>query len=498
VVSVNITPIAIFSAFVFATLCITYWSSRHARDLKGFYSAGSSIKPWQNGLAITGDYLSAASFLGTVAVFYSYGLDGLLYAVGAIAGWPVVTCLIAEPLRARGRFTFSDALCHHHSSTSVRVLTAASTLCICGSYLIAQLVGAGTLIELLFHIPYRIAVPAVGVLMLCYVLFGGMVATTWVQIIKATALLAVALLMTILLLKRFGFDLRALAGEVSGGRVVAPLMSDTFSAVSLALAFAFGPAGMPHILMRFFTVSDSRKARQSLVITTILIASFQVLVIVLGSGAATLLRGSGGGIGLSGGPNMAVVHLARILGGDLLFGVVAAVTFATIVAVVAGLTLAAAAAISHDLYKHAITGGAASERSEVGVSRLAAFAIGACAIGLGFVFQHQNVGFLATLPLVIAASANFPTLLLSIYWPRLSAAGAVCGGFTGLGLSVVLMTLSPKIWVSALGHQHAPFPFEYPTLFSLGAAFAVAYLVSITDRRIHRVTHSVSQKDAAL
>ena len=431
-VSVNITPIAIFSAFVLATLCITYWSSRHARDLKGFYSAGSSIKPWQNGLAITGDYLSAASFLGTVAVFYSYGLDGLLYAVGAIAGWPVVTCLIAEPLRARGRFTFSDALCHHHSSTSVRVLTAASTLCICGSYLIAQLVGAGTLIELLFHIPYRIAVPAVGVLMLCYVLFGGMVATTWVQIIKATALL------------------------------------------------------------------DSRKARQSLVITTILIASFQVLVIVLGSGAATLLRGSGGGIGLSGGPNMAVVHLARILGGDLLFGVVAAVTFATIVAVVAGLTLAAAAAISHDLYKHAITGGAASERSEVGVSRLAAFAIGACAIGLGFVFQHQNVGFLATLPLVIAASANFPTLLLSIYWPRLSAAGAVCGGFTGLGLSVVLMTLSPKIWVSALGHQHAPFPFEYPTLFSLGAAFAVAYLVSITDRRIHRVTHSVSQKDAAL
>jgi cation/acetate symporter len=488
------TPIAIFAAFVAITLCITYWSSRHARDLRGFYSAGSSIKPWQNGLAITGDYLSAASFLGTVAVFYSYGLDGLLYAVGAIAGWPVVTCLIAEPLRARGRFTFSDALCHHLSSTPVRTLTAASTLCICGTYLIAQLVGAGTLVELLFHTPYRVAVPIVGVLMLCYVLIGGMVATTWVQIIKAAMLLAAAALMSILLLMRTGFDLGALAGTGSGGRIVAPLLADGFSAVSLALAFAFGPAGMPHILMRFFTVSDARKARQSLVFTTVLIALFQLLVILLGFGASTLLRPTPP----AGGPNMAVVQLAQDLGGNLLFGVVAAVTFATIVAVVAGLTLAAAAAISHDLYKHVITRGAASERSEVIVSRLAAFAIGAGAVSLAFLFQHQNVGFLATLPLVIAASANFPVLLLSIYWPGLTTVGAVCGGFTGLGLSVLLMTLSPKIWVAALGHAHAPFPFEYPTLLSMSAAFVIAGLVSIADRRIYRVSDSSGKGRVAL
>ena len=479
----KLTPVAIFSVFVAATLCITYWASGQARDLKGFYSAGSSIRPWQNGLAITGDYLSAASFLGTVAVFYSYGLDGLLYAVGAIAGWPVVTCLIAEPLRARGRFTFSDALCHHLSSTPVRILTAASTLCICGTYLIAQLVGAGTLIELLFHIPYRLAVPIVGGLMLCYVLFGGMVATTWVQIIKAAMLLAVALLMSILLLRRTGFDMGALSGSDAGGRIISPLLTDAFSAISLALAFAFGPAGMPHILMRFFTVSDSRKARQSLVITTVLIALFQLMVIVLGFGASTLLRAAP----LAGGPNMAVVDLAQALGGNLLFGVVAAVTFATIVAVVAGLTLAAAAAISHDLYKHVISRGAASERSEVNVSRLAALAIGACAMGLGFLFQHQNVGFLATLPLVIAASANFPTLLLSIYWSGLTTAGAVCGGFTGLALAVLLMTLSPKIWVAALGHPHALVPFEYPTLLSMSAAFVIACLVSLAERRLHRI-----------
>jgi cation/acetate symporter len=484
---VNPTAIAIFALFVLVSLYITYRSRRRVRNLKGFYSAGSSIKPWQNGLAITGDYLSAASFLGTVAVFYSFGLDGLFYAVGAVAGWPVVTCLIAEPLRARGRFTFSDAMCHRLSGTPVRILTACSTLCICGTYLIAQIVGAGSLIELLFHIPYRAAVPAVGSLMLCYVLFGGMLATTWVQIIKATVLLSVALLMTILLLKRFDFNFGTLAEAASGRREV-PLLGDSFSAVSLALAFAFGPAGMPHILMRFFTVTDGQQARHSLVITTLLIALFQVLVIALGLGASTLLGDHRGGTGISvplpGGPNMAVVHLAQTLGGDLLFGVVAAVTFATIVAVVAGLTLAAAAAVSHDLYKHVITRGGASEASELRVSRVATVAIGASAIGLGYIFQHHNVGFLATLPLVIAASANFPILLLAIYWPGLSTAGAVCGGFAGLGLATVLMILSPKIWVSALGHQHAPFPFEYPTLISLLAAFVIAYVVSVTgDRR---------------
>lgn len=481
----NRTAIAIFVAFLIVTLWITARSSRKARDLSGFYAAGRRIRPWQNGLAITGDYLSAASFLGTVGIFFSFGNDGLLYAVGAVAGWPVVTCLIAEPLRALGRFTFADSLYSRMGGNAVRVLAAVSTLCICSAYLVSQLVGAGTLIQVLFRVPYGAAVPAVGVLMLCYVLFGGMVATTWVQVVKAVTLLSAAALMVILLLGRFSFDFSALAARAAEARLQhspvanAKLLPDTFSAISLALAFAFGPAGLPHILMRFFTVSDGVQARRSLIYTTTFIGLFQVLVIFLGYGAMALLLPAGG---LAGGPNMAVVELAQKLGGVWLYGLVAAVTFATIVAVVAGVTLAGAAAVSHDLYQNFFRKGAASEQSEILVSRLAAAAIGAGTIALAFVFEHQNVGFLATLPLVIAASVNFPVLLLAIYWPRLTPAGAAGGGYTGLVLAVILMLLSPKVWVTALGHQHAIFPFEYPTLISLMAALAVACAVSVADR----------------
>jgi len=467
---------------VVVTLWITHWSNRRARDLAGFLTAGRRILAWQNGLAITGDYLSAASFLGTVAIFFSFGDDGLLYAVGAVAGWPVVACLVAEPLRSLGRFTFADAVCSRLSGNSIRLLTVLSTLCICCAYLISQLVGAGTLIHVLFGIPYGAAVPIIGLLMLCYVLYGGMVATTWVQILKAIVLLSAAAFMVLLLLRRFSFDVGTLAATAaqsrlrSGGDV--KLLPDVFSAVSLALAFAFGPAGLPHILMRFFTVADVQQARRSVVYTTCFIGLFQVLVIFLGYGATALLPLTG----LTGGANMAVVALAQILGGNWLYGLVAAATFATIVAVVAGVTLAGAAAVSHDFYQNVLKKGTADEKSEIALSRLAAIVIGGCAIALAFIFQHQNVGFLATLPLVIAASANFPVLLLAIYWRGLSAAGAASGGFVGLALAVVLMILSPKVWVTALGHRSALFPFEYPTLISLSAALMVAYVVSVASR----------------
>lgn len=485
----NRTAIAIFVVFVAVSLCITHWSGRRARDLAGFLVAGQSIRPWQNGLAITGDYLSAASFLGTVAIFFSFGNDGLLYAVGAIAGWPVVTCLIAEPLRALGRYTFADALCARLSGSSVRILAAVSTLCICGSYLISQMVGAGLLIEVLFGIPFGIAVPIVGTLMLTYVLYGGMVATTWVQLIKAIVLLSTATVMTVLVLNHYSFDIQGLAKSAATmhaaqAHTSGTLLPDTFSAISLALAFAFGPAGLPHILMRFFTVADVRAARSSLLYTTSFIGLFQVLVIVLGYAAMALLHP---GQILPGGPNMAVVMLARLLGGDWLYGLVASVTFATIIAVVAGVTLAGAASVSHDLYQNVIRRGRATEREEMRISRLAALAIGGCAVGLAFIFRHENVAFLATLPLVIAASVNFPILLLALYWSRLTTVGAITGGVAGLLSALVLMVLSPKVWVVALGHHSAPFPFEYPTLISMSATFVGAYVVSVFHGRRHRL-----------
>jgi cation/acetate symporter len=391
----NSTAVGIFVIFVAVSLWITWHASARVRSLAGFYAAGQSVHPWQNGLAITGDYLSAASFLGTIAIFYSYGDDGLLYAVGAIAGWPVLACLIAEPLRSLGRYTFADAICNRLDGASVRVLAAVSTLCISGAYLVAQLVGAGTLIRVLFGIPYAVAVPLVGALMLCYVLVGGMVATTWVQIVKAAILLSAAAFMVLLLMKQFSFDFGALLSRAAQERVSANLtgdtrlLPDTLSTVSLALAFALGPAGLPHILMRFFTVADARQARRSLLYTSGFIGLFQILVIVLGFGAVALLPLHG----LIGGPNIAAVRLAGVLGGDWLYGLVAAVTFATIVAVVAGVTLAAAASVSHDLYKNVFSKGTVKESTEIRISRIAAVLFGGGSVGLAVVFQSRTWDF---------------------------------------------------------------------------------------------------------
>ena len=483
----NPVAASIFAAFVAVTLGITWWANRRSTGAKDFYAAGGRITARQNGLAMAGDYLSAASFLGTISVFFSLGTDGLLYAVGAVAGWPIATFLVGERLRNLGRYTFSDALGYRLAERPVRLLAATSTLCICGCYLVAQLVGAGTLVQILFNVPYAQAVVLVGALMMIYVLFGGMVATTWIQIVKASLLLITSLTMVLLVLHHFGPSL----DSVIGGALSAShdpsrflrsgkLVPDGVSAVSLGLAFALGPAGLPHVLMRFFTVKDAQSARRSLSYATTIIALFQLVVILLGYAAAALLPSGP----LPGGANMAAIHLAKALGGETLLGIAAAVTFATILAVVSGLMLAAASAISHDLYKHVWKRGQATETMEIRISRGATVALGIIAIYAAILFQHENIGFLATLPLVVAASVNSAMLILTMYWRGLTTRGAVAGGLTGLVLSVGLIALSKSVWVDVLGHAHAIFPYVYPTLFSLPAALLVAFIVSLTDRSV--------------
>lgn len=486
---VNLTAAAVFAVFVAVTLLITAWASRRARTASQFYAAEGSIVPWQNGLAIAGDYLSAASFLGTISVFYLMGVDGLVYAVGAAAGWPIATCLVSERLRALGKYTVADVLSARLSPRPVRLLTSLTTLAICGAYLTSQMVGAGTLVQVLFGLPYGASVILVGALMTAYVLFGGMLATTWIQIVKATILILAASFMGVLLFRHFGFSATQLVDAAALSRAnpaafLAPggLLTNSFDAIGLALAFALGPPGMPHVLMRFFTVKDPGSARRSLVNASLIIVAFQLLVVVLGVGAGAMLSHDK----LVGGPNMAAVYLARELGGSLLFGVVAAVTFATILAVVSGLTLAATAAVSHDLYRNVWRSNEVDERSEMRVSRVTTVGIGCVAILAGLSCRDLNIGFLATLPLVIAASCNLPILLMALYWRRLTTAGAVAGGLVGLVLSVSLVLIGPKVWMGALGHTRPLFPYDYPTLVTLPVAVLVAWLVSITDKREYR------------
>ena len=484
--------IAIFCGIIALTLVITWRAHNRSKSAIGFYAAGGQITPLQNGLAISGDYLSAASFLGTVAVFMASGDDGLVYAVGAASGWPVIVFLLAKRLRNLGRYTFSDVVSYRLEQRPIRFLTATSTLCVTGTYLIAQMVAGGTLISGLFAIPYEYAVVCFGVLMTFYVAFGGMTATTWIQIIKAVLLLLISALMTVLTLSHFGFSFTELidASNVASASGALPpkrpLLPDWFSGFSLALAFSLGPAGLPHILMRFFTVKDGESARRSLGTAAIIIGLFQVIVVLLGFAAIAVVTGDprfmAPGGGLIGGGNMTALHLANALGGSWLLGTVGAVTFATILAVVAGLTLSAASAVSNDFYRHIFHRGEVSEKREVLVSKISAVFIGAVTVGLGFLFQHENIGFLATLPLVIAASVNCPILLLAIYWKGLTTRGALAGGAIGLVLSIVPIILSQRVWVDVLGHPKALFPFEYPTAFSLAAAVIAAVLVSVLDR----------------
>ncbi|MBC8946854.1 MULTISPECIES: cation/acetate symporter ActP [Xenorhabdus] len=488
----NIQAIIMFLLFVGFTLYITYWASKRTISRSDYYTAGGRITGFQNGMAIAGDYMSAASFLGISALVYTSGYDGLIYSIGFLVGWPIILFLIAERLRNLGRYTFADVASYRLKQRPIRTLSAMGSLVVVALYLIAQMVGAGKLIELLFGLNYHIAVVLVGILMVLYVLFGGMLATTWVQIIKAILLLAGATFMALMVMKAVNFNFNTLFKEAiavhsHGQDIMSPggLVSDPVSALSLGLALMFGTAGLPHIIMRFFTVNDAKEARKSVFYATGFIGYFYILTFIIGFGAILLVSPNAAfkdptGT-LIGGTNMAAVHLASAVGGDFFLGFISAVAFATILAVVAGLTLAGASAVSHDLYANVIKRGQANEQDELKISKITVVFLGIIAIGLGILFEKQNIAFMVGLAFSIAASCNFPIILLSMYWSRLTTRGALIGGWLGLMIAAVLMILGPTIWVSILGHEKPIYPYEYPALFSMIVAFAGAWLFSITD-----------------
>ncbi|SNS69161.1 cation/acetate symporter [Pseudomonas japonica] len=492
----KLDAIGMFMLFVFATLLITWWASRRTHSTHDFYTAGGGISGFQNGLAIAGDYMSASTLLGVSSLVFAKGYDGFIYVTGFFIGWPILTFLMAERLRNLGRYTFADIVSFRLDQRRIRVLAACGSLTVVCCYLLLQMVGAGQLIKLLFGLDYAVAVVVVGVLMLVYVVFGGMLATTWVQIIKAVLLLAGGTTLMLLSLAEFGFSLetlarRAVETHANGWNIMGPgsMLSNPLNVASMALGLVFGLAGLPHIMMRFFTVPNAREARKSVLYASAFIGFFFLVVCVLGFAAIVIVgtdpqyfvNGQLGGA-LVGGSNMVALHLANTVGGSLFLGFLSAVAFATILAVVAGLTLAGASAISHDLYVTVLKRGQASEAEEMKVSRLAVVGLGLVAIALGILFEQVNIAFLVGLTFGIAASANFPVLIMAMYWKGLTTRGAICGGLAGLISSLTLVTLSPTVWVTVLGHAQAIFPYDHPALFSMPLAFLVLVLVSHFDR----------------
>ena len=490
----NVSAIIMFFIFIAGTLLITKWAASKTKSASDFYTAGGGITGFQNGMAIAGDYMSAASFLGISGMIYLSGYDGLIYAVGFLVGWPVILFLMAEKLRNLGKFTFTDIAAYRLDQTKIRILAAFGSLSVVTLYLIAQMVGAGKLIQILFGMDYEYAVVLVGAMMVIYVTFGGMLATTWVQIIKAVLLLSGVTFMGLMVLAHFNFSFtdlatQAVATHSKGQAIMAPggFITDPISAISLGMALMLGTAGLPHILMRFFTVGNAKEARKSVVYATGFIGYFYLIIAVIGLGAIVFLNSPEGAQyyadgKLIGGGNMAAIHLSHVVGGDIFLGFISAVAFATILAVVSGLTLAGASSISHDIYAIVIRKGNATEAEEIKVSKTSVIIIGVVGVILGIAFEKQNIAFMVGLAFAIAASANFPILFLSIYWKKLTTRGAFIGGFIGLITAVVLVILSPTIWVEIMGNAQAIFPYKHPALFSVTAAFIGIWFFSITDK----------------
>ena len=483
----------VFLIFVFVTLVITFLASKKTKSKDSFYAAGGKISGFQNGLAIAGDYMSAASFLGISGLVFYSGFDGLIYSIGFLVGWPIILFILAEKLKNLGKYTFADATSIRLEPKKTRIIAVFGTLTTVLLYLIAQMVGAGGLIQTLFGLPYDYAVWVVGILMILYVSFGGMIATTWVQIIKAILLLLGASILAFLVLKNYEFSLNNIfstASEIhsSGNNILFPgqLISDPVSAISLGIALIFGTAGLPHILMRFFTVPNAKSARISAAYATGFIGYFYILTFIIGFGAIILLTGNQAYIdssgNLIGSNNMAAIHLSHAIGGDVFLGFISAVAFATILAVVSGLTLAGASAIGHDLYVYVLNDGRVKEEQEILVSKVSTIVLGVVAILLGISFEGQNVAFMVGLAFAIAASVNFPILILTITWEGLTTRGAFIGGFVGLLVAVLLVILGPIVWVDILGNEKAIFPYKYPALFSVTMAFFFTILISKLDK----------------
>ena len=496
-------PIAIggFALFIALSLVITWFAARRTKNTETFFAAGRSITATQNGLALAGDYMSAASFLGIAGLVSLSGFDGLIYSIGFLVGWPVVICMIAEPLRNLGKYTFTDVVAYRLRQTPVRVASAFGGLAVVAFYLIAQMVGAGNLIRLLFGLPYETAVVIVGLVMLAYVLFGGMLATTWVQIVKAVLLLSGAFLLAFLVLARFSMNPLALFSEAArqyGAAVLAPgrLVSDPLDAISLGIALMFGTAGLPHVLMRFYTVPDAKTARVSVAVATGVVGTFFLLTFVLGFGAMVLV-GQDSIRKVDAGGNMAALLLAETVGGQAFLGFIAAVAFATILAVVAGLTLAGAAALAHDVWVSVIRRGHAAEHEQFVVARAATIVLAIASIVLGIVFKGQNVAFMVGLAFAIAASANFPALVMSVFWRAFTTRGAQASMIVGTASALILIYLSPTVQVDILKQPTAWFPLRNPGLVTIPLSFLVGIVVSLVApepeaaRRFAEVEHRI-------
>ncbi|MDS4042676.1 MAG: cation acetate symporter [Candidatus Competibacter sp.] len=493
--ALNVHAIVMFFIFVMATLGITYWAAKRTKTASDYYSAGGGITGTQNGLAIAGDYMSAATLLGLTSLTYFQGFDGYIYCICFYVGWPFIMFIMAERLRNLGKFTFADITSYRLDQRQVRTVAAIGSLTVVVFYLIAQMVGAGQLIKLLFGLDYWLAVVIVGVLMVVYVTFGGMIATTWVQIIKACLLLGGGTLVMLLAFSQFGFNFETLATKAvenskKGMALMGPgsLLADPVTAVSLSLGLMFGTAGLPHILMRFFTVPNAKEARKSVFIATLCVGFFFTVVAIMGLAAITIVGTNpeyfeGGDLAgkLRGGGNMPAMHLAHAVGGNMMLGFLSAVAFATILAVVSGLALAGASAISHDIYANVIRRGQATEAEEVRISKRSSLFLGVLAVLLGIAFEKQNVAFMVGLAFGVAASCNFPVLILSMYWKGLTTRGAIWGSIAGLVSAVAIVVLSKAVWVVVLGNKDPIFPYEQPAIFSMPIAFFFAWLGSVTD-----------------
>ena len=469
--------VLLFLIIIYATFRMTMYASAQNSSLDSFFTADGEVKSWQNGLAIAGDYISAASFLGVSAKVFQNGFDGLLYVVGFIAGWPLIMCLVAEPLKRLGKYSLADVLSSRFCPKVVRTYISASSLTIIFFYLIAQTVGSGKLISLLLGIPYAVSIVFVGMLMTFYVFFGGMQLTTWVQMIKALLLIAGAQVLTILSLKSYGFDfnlfyLAAADKHPMGQAILSPglALSSPVENISFALALLRGTAGLPHILIRFFTVKDTKAAYESAFYATLFIGLFFSSLFVIGY--ATVIYVYDNPVfyheqEVIGGLNMVAIHLAQALGGPFLKGVIAAVAFATIIAVVAGLTITGASILAHDIYAQLWYQGQISEQKELSASKISCIIIGFSSIILGIFFGNINPAYIVGLAFSIAASVHFPILMGTLYWPGMTVESLKKGIMLGLFSSLTLFILSPACWVDIFGGTQAPFPYSYGVLISL-------------------------------
>ncbi len=480
-----------FLAFVAMTLVITYLSAKKSVGTSAYFAAGRRITAWQNGLAVAGDYMSAASFLGIAGMIAFNGYDGFMYSVGFLVAYLTVLIIVAEPLRNAGKYTMADVLAYRLHPRPVRALASLSTLTVSIFYMIAQMVGAGTLVrQLLPGVNYEMAVVGVGVLMVVYVVFGGMLATTWVQIIKALLLMSGSLFLSVLVMSKFHFSLAEFFRAISAVHYTAAdgtpvtknfltpglLFNNPLDQISLGLALVFGTAGLPHILIRFYTVPDAKTARASVVWAMILIGVFYIMTTFFGFGAAALLGPDH--LKLHGGTNMAAPELARFLGGEVFFAFISAVAFATILAVVAGLTISASTSFAHDFYTNVVHHGREHRPGEeVRVARITAFVVGAAAIAIAIVLGPTvNVAFLVGLAFAVAASANLPVIIFSLFWKRFNTVGAVCGLAVGLVSSIALILVSPDFMTPPL------FPLKNPGIVSIPLGFLGAFLGTLVRR----------------